>query len=141
MGGGQTNYLHKAEVYNLILEGKNDAIVAMGNNAIPGLVSVLKGEEAWKKPAAVSILRQIEGTQALRALRIAATDKEWGIRLLALNAIALRDGKTVERTLREMMGDDCALIKCAAQVHFYKKKSQAPPAENNGKRNGNRLSA
>lgn len=140
MGGGQTNYLHKAEVYNLLLEGKNDAIVAMGNNAIPGLVSVLRGEEEWKKPIAISILERMPGTQALRALRMAIADKDCGIRLLALNAIAMREGRTVERTLREMMGDDSASVKYAAQVFLLRRKSQAPPAAN-GKRNGNVLSA
>lgn len=137
MGEGQASHLHKAEVYNLIAEGREQDIVAMGENAIPGLISILKGNAGWRKPPAIAILSRIKGSSALRALRMATTDRDDGVRLLAVNAIARKEGRTVERTLRDMVEDPSAHVRSAAQFHLLRRRSSNPPAPSRNS-NGNR---
>ncbi len=127
MGEGQATYLQRVEVYDLMAEGRNYDILLMGTKAIPGLVSILKNGEAWKKPIAIEILEKIDGPQSIRALRVAAEDADCGIRLLAMDAIAEKKGKVAEKAIKDMRKDPSGQIRAKAETLLLRRKLAAAP--------------
>jgi len=137
----QGGFLKNAEVYDLIAKGRVEELVPMGEDAIPGLVSILRNGESWKKAIAIDILERIEGDSSVRALKVAAEDKESEIRKLAVIALRTKKGEEAEKAIERMMGDPSGQIaKKAGDILLERKSSEPPPKPHKaGEKNGNRL--
>ncbi|MEM4272390.1 MAG: HEAT repeat domain-containing protein [Candidatus Bilamarchaeaceae archaeon] len=126
----QESFLKKAEVYNLITEQRFEEIALMGDEAVPALVSILKNGEGWKKAVAVGVLANIDGISSVRALKLAAQDPESGIRRLAANALANKEGKTAEKIIEKMKEDPSRHVVMEAERILLRRSSAPPPPAN-----------
>jgi hypothetical protein len=133
--GEQAKHLDIADVYNHIATNDANAIILMGEAAIPGLVSILERGESWKKRIAIEILEKIEGQSSIRALKVAARDGEYGIRMLAVEALGKKKGKTAEKAIASMRDDPSGQIVMDAKA-ILKRRNSEPP-QGTGRKNGN----
>gem|GEM_PF-2851815 len=125
---GQAKYLAQMEVYNLINSGEVNLIAAIGDRAIPGLAKVLEMGRYWEKTLAISALRYIGSSKALRLLKKVMHSPEMGLRKEAVIAVEGLDGKGIDSELENVAKRDIPYVASIANRVLETRKSR-PPAE------------